>query len=60
MLSVIDMWYLMELIRLYSGLVFYFLVSVVLPAMAFLWFLNEFLEFKRKVAIEDRERKLIR
>lgn len=49
MWTAIEMWYLMELVKLYSGLIFYFLVSVVLPAVISLWFLDELLKFRGKV-----------
>ena len=45
----IELWYLIEVVKLYSGLIFYFMVSVVLPAVAFLYFLDELFKFKRKV-----------
>lgn len=45
----IELWYLIEVVKLYSGLIFYFLVLIVLPAVISLWFLDELFKFKRKV-----------
>lgn len=49
MWTAIEMWYLMELVKLYSGLIFNFMVLIVLPAVISLWFLDELLKFRRKV-----------